>query len=95
MCVVSFLGDDYGRTFPNRWPSVPLQPQPIIVPGETVTREEFEELRKEIQELKLLLIAAKRYDEETGQRDCEKDEKVELIKQLAEAVGVDLEDIFG
>lgn len=63
--------------------------------GETISREEFDALRCEVEELKALLLAAKAFDEATGQPDCEMDEKVELIKRVAEAVGVDLEDLFG
>jgi hypothetical protein len=78
---------------------VPYPPQPSIMPGQTVvtipvSKEEFEALKKEVEELKQLLKAAKKFDEETGQPDCHMDDKVEFIKKLAEYVGVDLEDIF-
>jgi len=94
MCVVSNLGDQWGQTFPYRYPTIPTDSTIVITPGETVTREEFDALRKEVEELKILLLAAKRFDRETGQEDCEMDEKVRLIKEIAEAVGVDLEDLF-
>lgn len=99
MCVVSNLGDDYGRTFPDRWPGwYPTTPSTgtstVITIPPAVSREEFEALKKEVTELVKLLKAAKIYDEATGQPDCEMDEKVELIKQLAETLGVDLEDLF-
>jgi hypothetical protein len=69
-------------------------------PGTTMTfvgvsRDEFEALKREVEEMKQLLLAAKRIDEITGQPDCETDDKVELLKRVAEAVGVDLEDVFG
>ena len=92
MCMVSNLGTGYGDTFPERWPSIPIPPQPVYEPA--ISREEFEALRREIEELKKLLRAAKDFDEATGQPDCEMDEKVELIKRVAELVGVDLEDLF-
>lgn len=95
MCVVSFVGDEWGRTFPDRWPNVPTQPTPTTIFITEVTKEEFEALKKEVKALKKLLLAAKEFDEATGQPDCEMDEKVELIKRIAEAVGVDLEDVFG
>lgn len=96
MCVVSFVGDEYGRTFPDRWPNVPVYPQTTTTVFITeVTKEDFDALKQEVEELKQLLLAAKRFDEATGQPDCEMDEKVELIKRIAEAVGVDLEDVFG
>lgn len=131
MCVVSNLGDDYGRTFPDRWPNVqpyiPFTPPPdpneiphrfnslkdnvreCSVCGEArehwvhalfepdtsdVTKEDLDALRDEVESLKRLLKAAKIYDEETGQADCEVDEKVEFIKRLAKILDVDLEDLF-
>lgn len=84
MCVVSMLGDSWSSGFPNSYPTFP-----------SVTRDEFEKLRREVEELKRLLIAAKRYDEATGQKDCEMDEKVEMIRKVAEAVGVNVDEVFG
>ena len=98
MCVVSNLGDSYRDNFAPRWPQSPVQPMyPYVaphVPPLQITREEFEALKKEVESLKELLKAAKKFDEETNQPDCHMDDKVEFIKKLAEYVGVDLEDIF-
>lgn len=96
MCTVSMIGDQFGRDYPNRHPWV----QPMILPGAplmvppAVSREEFDRLRADVDELKTLLLAAKRYDERTGQPDCEVDEKVALIRRLAELVGVDMSGVF-
>lgn len=97
MCVVSSLGDEWNRTIPDRYPQVfpTTGTGPIVFDPNAVTREEFDALRKEMEELKILLLAAKRFDEATGQPDCEMDEKVDLIKRVAEIVGVDLEEVFG
>ena len=110
MCTVSNIGDGYRDNFPPRWPNVPIWPvqptgvpypsqpgipgQPVPVFTPAVSKEEFEALKKEVEELKQLLKAAKKFDEETGQPDCHMDDKVDFIKKLAEYVGVDLEDIF-
>lgn len=98
MCVVSNIGDQYGRGFPDRWPNVYPTPQPntdkIELNISGITREEFDALKAEVEELRKLLEAAKQFDAATGQPDCEMDEKVLLIKQLAELVGVDLGDVF-
>jgi hypothetical protein len=64
-------------------------------PEPVVTKEEFDALRREMEELKELLLAAKRFDEATGQPDCEMDEKIELIRRVAEVVGVDVDEVFG
>lgn len=109
MCSVSSIGDQWKQTFPDRWPSYPkpvdwptVPYQPVSIPGVTVTatptinvtKEEFDSLKKEVEELKKLLLAAKEFDEKTGQKDCEMDEKIEFIKKVADFVGVDLNKVF-
>lgn len=89
MCTVSMVADRWKTSHPSydytNWNTLPLG----------VTKEEFEKLKKEVEELKLLLLAAKRFDKETGQPDCEKEDKIRLITEIAKAVGVDLEEVFG
>lgn len=103
MCIVSNMGDYWKEQLPEKhpWviPYVPLPPNPInpfpaIPESNGPTREEFEALKKEMQELKKLLIAAKEYDKNTGEPDCELDEKIALIKKVAELVGVDFTKVF-
>jgi hypothetical protein len=97
MCTVSFVGDDYRRTFPDRWPKVdpwridPIQP---FTPTPEVSKEDFEKLKREVEELKKLLKAAKRFDDKTGQKDCEMDDKIEFIRKVAKFVGVDIDEVF-
>jgi hypothetical protein len=91
------VGDFYG----DKWKWVPTsqpfptvtQPQVTIVSG--VSREEFEQLRREVADMKELLIRAKRYDAENGEPDCELDEKIATLKRVADLVGVSLDDVFG
>lgn len=103
MCTVSAIGDNWKDTFPFRYPSWPyIQPSTLPTPTfsspvviqQGVSQEEFDKLKKDVEELKELLKAAKKYDEATGQKDCEMDEKVEFIKKIAKFVGVDLNDVF-
>lgn len=91
MCVVSNTGDYWRDTFIPRWPDY-TPTRPLI---DQVTRQEFDDLKKEVAELVKLLKAAKRFDEATGQPDCEMDDKVALIKRIAGELGVDLGDVFG
>lgn len=98
MCTVSNIGSGWGDTFPNRYPWIqpyttpcPL-PIPAVIPG--VSQAEFDRLKREVEELRKLLAAAKAFDAATGQPDCEVDEKVALIKRIAEFVGVDLADVL-
>lgn len=100
MCVVSMVGDHYRDTFPKKeyWPGIQphINPPPhIYITPQEITRAEFDALKKDVEEMKELLKRAKKYDEETGQPDCEMDEKVALLKQVAKLVGVDLSEIFG
>lgn len=77
---------------------IPDSQEPITDPlpsiSENVTREEFEQLKKEVQEMKELLRKAKQYDERTNQPHCEKEEKIQLLRKIAELVGVDLNDVL-
>jgi hypothetical protein len=59
-----------------------------------VTREEFDKLKKEVESLIRLLKAAKDFDTLTGQTDCEDIDKVKLIKQIADALDVDISEII-
>lgn len=94
MCVVSNIGDYWKEKLPEKHPwTEPLIPSwPVVLPQ--VSREEFDALKKEMEELKKLLIAGKEFDEKTGQPDCELEEKIKLIKKFAEFVGVDMKDVF-
>lgn len=105
MCAVSAVGDNFQIGFPGRHPW--YNPHaPYVNPGSVgdgaqigglfnnPTRAEFEALKKEIEELKILLQAAKKYDEATGQPHCEQDDKVAFLKKVAEWVGVDLNEVF-
>lgn len=105
MCIVSMVADD----FIDRFPWGPYGPQREHIPPmqgdqdwtaiprqvlSEITREEFEELKSQVEALTELLKAAKIYDEKTNQKDCEKPEKVAFIKELAKHLGVDLGDLF-
>lgn len=85
MCVVSMIGDHYTE----RW-----QPYQTVTTWPAVTREEFDALRRDVLEMKELLRRAKRYDIDHGEPDCEIEDKVALLRKVAEAVGVDLEDLL-
>ena len=88
--MVSAIGDNYKDQFPQKWPQFPQPFQP-----REVSREEIAALRKEVEELKRLLKAAKLFDDTTGQPHCEIDDKVKLIREIAKLVCVDLGDVFG
>jgi hypothetical protein len=97
MCVVSAIGDDWSRRTPG-WPGViPLPTYVTMVEFETWKANhkiEFDKLKEEFEALKELLKAAKIYDDTTGQPNCEMDEKVALIKKVADLLGVDVSEVF-
>lgn len=84
--------------------TIPFSPGPSEAPHHSptdyqppsyfITREEFEALRKDVEEMKKLLIKAKEYDERNNESNCEMEDKVELLKKVAKYVGVDLSEIF-
>ena len=87
MCTVSNIGDSWRNGFLGRWPNVdPWTPR--------IPVGDLEALKKEVEQLKLLLQAGRKFDNETGQAKCETEDKVALIKRLAEALGVDMGDVF-
>lgn len=108
MCAVSMIIDGYQKGLPGAHPWVapaidpnktyPVQPTPITWPQaalQSPTRVEFEALKKEVEELKILLAAARRFDDNTGQPDCEQEEKVAFMKRLGEMLGVDMSEVLG
>jgi hypothetical protein len=99
MCVVSMVGDHYKDKWKD-WPSVfnpePFLPSKPVFPfPNLVSKEEFEALKAEVEEMKKLLERAVEYDKRTNQPHCEMEDKVALLKKVAEYVGVDLSEIFG
>lgn len=104
MCVVSMVGDHYHEKWPTKYPWVqpyinPLQPTPIwpTYPNTTdrVSREEFDSLKKDVEECLALLRRAKKYDEDNNEPHCEIEEKMETIQKVAAIVGVDVSEVLG
>lgn len=93
MCVVSMIGDHYSKKF--EW--VPDFPTYTRLPNvlESITREEFENLKREVLEMKELLRKAKIYDMENGEPDCEVDDKMEKLRRIADIVEIDINDVIG
>lgn len=102
MCVVSMVGDH----FQDKWtdPQYPYYPQIKTITTDSidfdeilkgkVTRAEFDALKKEVEEMKKLLERAAEYDKRNNEPNCEMEDKVALLKKVAEAVGVNLDEIF-
>lgn len=85
MCMVSYVGDFYSDQF-RRYPPLggfPNQTGP--------TQAEFDELKRRVDEMIDLMKKAAEIDKKTGQPDCQMDDKLALLRQIAAAVGVDLD----
>ena len=100
MCVVSMVGDHYKEKWQDQeWYKHVTQPIPSIWPTfptvSPVSREEFEELKRDVQEALILLRRAKKYDEDNNEPECEIEEKMEVLRKVAELVGVDLSEVLG
>lgn len=81
--------------YPNTLPAqMPTGPAPIIINQPEITRAEFDELKRQVLEMKELLKRAKEYDERTGQADCEMDEKMAILRKVAQLVGINLDDVL-
>lgn len=96
MCAVSMIGDYYT----DKWGGIKIDPSWYPGPNQTVQSQQvsyadFQALKKEVEEMKALLLRAKKYDEDNNEPHCEMDEKVDLLKKVASLVGVDLEEVFG
>ncbi len=95
MCIVSMVTDGWHKDWTERFPDpTPVNPQGLSEILDMVSREEFNKLKQELEELKTTIKAAKRLDEAMGQIECEKDEKIIIIKNIAKAFGVDLNEVF-
>ena len=99
MCVVSMVMDQFDENWrPKVQPPFTSHPAvgvPAIQWGLSVSRAEFDALKRDVEAIKELIPHLKRYDEATGQPDCEQEEKLALLRKLAEVVGVDLEEVLG
>lgn len=100
MCAYSMVGDHYTEVFPAKYPSQPWIPYAPNVPSAIgaqvstpISRQEFEALKAMVEDMKKLLERAKQYDKDNGEPECETEDKIALLKQVAKYVGVDLDDL--
>jgi hypothetical protein len=101
MCVVSNIGDTYRDSGGWPWqPTIP-SPPPECVPTsfkrawdehikQAAETAEIDSLKKRVLALEELLRKGKEFDAETGQPDCELDEKKEALKKVAKELGVEI-----
>lgn len=84
---------------PQPW-FVPIMPglpnaAPIPIPlSELATKQEIEEIRRDVAEMKFLIQRAIKYDKAHDEPHCEIEDKVALLRAVAKAVGVNLDDVI-
>jgi uncharacterized protein YlxW (UPF0749 family) len=81
-----------GDHFTNKW-TQPTYTQTISNIN-FVSQEEFNSLKKEVEEMKELLIKAKIYDEKNNEPNCEMEEKISKLREIAKLVGIDLDEVL-
>ena len=59
-----------------------------------VNRVEFEALKAQVEQMKRDLEVAKQQDIKDGNPDCEMEDKVLVLKQIAKMFGINLGEIF-
>lgn len=100
MCVVSMVGDHYNDKWKDFFPFIPQPNQPNINPFDQkfklpeISREEFNQLKREVEDLKKLLERAKAYDKANNEPNCEIEDKMKFLKEVAKLVGVDLDEVL-
>ena len=95
MCTVSAVSDQFLRSpLPPMVSIPPLDWYSVLPSLPQINSLEVQQLKAEIEVLKRQLKEARRQDIEEGNPDCEMAEKVDIIKDIAKSLGVDLEDVF-
>jgi hypothetical protein len=99
MCVVSNVGDHFGR----RWDKYPLpnpNPQPGFAPQDyskffkDLGKTELETLKAEVRECAELLKLAVEMDRRMGTPDCSTEAKTVVLRRVLAAFGHNLDEIL-
>jgi len=101
------IGDNFRDRHWPQWPEpmTPFNPEPRrsapdidpvvkLLTGQAITRKEFDDLKAEVKAIRELLEKANAYDKLTDQPDCETAAKVDLLRKVGEALGIDLESVL-
>ncbi len=80
MCVTSVIG-------PGQLPFGGITSESTLV-----FRHEFDELKRQVDEMVSLLKRAKKYDADNNEPDCEVEDKMALLRKVAAMCGVNLDE---
>ena len=93
MCVYSAIIDYEKNRWRDRWPGLvpgPYETPPPSPPNPVVSPQELDQLKKELESLRKLLESAKEFDASTGQPDCELESKRQLLREMANRLGIEI-----
>jgi len=62
-----------------------------VVPNTLPPLPDNQELERRVAELEEWMRKAKAYDDATGQKDCELDEKKQALQKIAEELGIEIQ----
>jgi hypothetical protein len=104
------ISDHYDKKWDEEYKKIIQQPHPgtlypptTIMPIDTsgmapiftqISRTEFENLKKQVEEMRELLTKALAYDRMTNQAECSNEEKLDRLEKVAKFVGIDCDDLF-
>ena len=94
MCVVSMVIDNYRD---RQWPDYTRTTSDtrfVMTDHSLATKADIRDLKRHLIELKELIVAAKKYDDATGQPECEVDEKVDFMFEVADRLGISMDDVL-
>jgi hypothetical protein len=81
VCTYSMVAQFYGELFHEKFPGG-------LERNIALTHDDFFETQRQVTEMKELLNRAAEYDKKHNQPDCEMEEKLKLLRQVANYVGV-------
>jgi hypothetical protein len=95
------ISDHYDGKF-DEWKKI-INPNPTIPPMGPgvglggipyISRTEFDNLKRQVEEMKELLTKALAYDRMTNQAECSNEEKLDRLEKIAKFAGIDCADLF-
>ena len=90
MCAVSMVGNQFHQGWSQQVQGAGSLQNFL----QSITRQEFENLKQEVFQLRDELKKAKAQDIANNEPDCSHEHKVDLLRQMAKAFDVNLDDIF-
>lgn len=92
MCVVSMVADHYDKKWGQNFPSINNESANSL--RINMLQGQLEQLRKEFEEFKELWKKAAEYDKQHNQPHCEQEEKLKILRKVAEVLDINIDDVL-